>query len=96
MPLMISAACVNCSACEPLCPNEAISEAKPHYKIDSLKCSECLGYYDAPQCAEICPIECAMVDEFGRALNPPGSLTGIPWNKRADFTATTSRLHCES
>jgi ferredoxin len=84
MALKITAACVNCSACETLCPNQAISEAKPHFEIDTLKCSECLGYYDAPQCAEICPIECAIVDDAGKPLNPPGSLTGIPWTRLAD------------
>jgi hypothetical protein len=26
----------------------------------------------------ICPIEGAILDELGVALNPPGSLTGIP------------------
>jgi ferredoxin len=85
MPLTITALCVDCSACEPLCPNQAISKARPHFEIDPLKCSECLGYYDAPQCAEICPIECAIVDQLGRALNPLGSLTGIPSTKPADL-----------
>jgi hypothetical protein len=34
-----------------------------------------------PQCAAICPIEGAIVNELGEALNPPGSLTGIPLTK---------------
>jgi ferredoxin len=78
MALAINELCVNCWACEPLCPNQAIQEAKPHFLIDADLCSECLGDYDRPQCAEICPIECAIGDESGRPLNPPGSLTGIP------------------
>jgi ferredoxin len=78
MALEINERCVNCWACEPLCPNQAILEAKPHFVIDPDLCTECLGDYDRPQCAEICPIECAIEDEAGRALNPPGSLTGIP------------------
>lgn len=90
MALTITAACVNCCACESVCPNQAISEAKPHFRIDALKCSECLGYYDAPQCAEICPIECAIVDDVGRPLNPTGSLTGIPWNKLPDAARKAS------
>jgi ferredoxin len=78
MALAINALCVNCWACEPLCPNQAIHEAKPHFLIDADLCTECLGDHDRPQCAEICPIECAIDDERGRPLNPPGSLTGIP------------------
>ncbi len=78
MALIINELCVNCFACEPLCPNKAIYEAKPHFLINPDLCTECLGDHDAPQCAEICPIECAIEDEFGDPLNPPGSLTGIP------------------
>ncbi|MDY0050805.1 MAG: 4Fe-4S binding protein [Halothiobacillaceae bacterium] len=78
MALAINELCVNCYACEPLCPNSAIYLARPHFRIDPALCTECLGEYDAPQCAEICPIEAAIIDEAGEALNPPGSLTGIP------------------
>ena len=78
MALVINALCVNCFACAPLCPNKAIYEAKPHFLINPDLCTECLGDHDAPQCVEICPIECAIDDEFGEPLNPPGSLTGIP------------------
>jgi ferredoxin len=74
----INELCVNCWACEALCPNHAIREAKPHFIIDPQLCTECLGDYDDPQCAAICPIECAIVDEFDEPLNGPGSLTGIP------------------
>ena len=38
-----------------------------------------------PQCAAICPIEMAIVDELGEFLNPPGSLTGIPIEKLKEF-----------
>ena len=79
MSLVINELCVNCWACEPLCPNDAIIEAKPHFKIIADKCTECLGDYDDAQCASICPIEGALVDEFDEPLNPPGSLTGIPY-----------------
>ena len=43
MALQIIEGCVNCWACEPLCPNQAIYEAKPHFLIDADKCTECLG-----------------------------------------------------
>jgi ferredoxin len=78
MALSIVASCVNCWACEPLCPSQAIYEAKPHFMIDAKKCSECDGDYPDPQCVSICPIEGAILDQWGQPLNPPGSLTGIP------------------
>ena len=84
MALKIIAGCVNCWACEPVCPNAAVIAAKPHFLIDARECSECLGDYDEPQCAAICPIEGVIVDELGNALNPPGSLTGIPPERWAD------------
>jgi len=78
MALEIIETCVNCWACQPLCPNEAIVEAKPHFLILADKCTECVGDHADPQCAAICPIEGAILDELGDALNPPGTLTGIP------------------
>lgn len=78
MALEIVESCVNCWACLPLCPNQAIVEARPHFVIVADRCTECLGDHAAPQCAEICPIEGAIVNELNEALNPPGSLTGIP------------------
>ena len=78
MALQIVAACTNCWACQPLCPVGAISEAKPHFLIDSGKCTECEGYYADPQCASICPVESAIINSLGQPLNPLGTLTGIP------------------
>lgn len=78
MALQIVEGCVNCWACEPLCPSQAIYAALPHFLIDAKKCTECDGDYADPQCASICPIEAVIVDSAGEALNPPGSLTGIP------------------
>ncbi|QID19514.1 ferredoxin [Nitrogeniibacter mangrovi] len=81
MALQITAQCVNCWACHDVCPNDAIYQDTPHFLIDDDKCTECLGDHPDPQCAAICPIECAIVDELGDALNPPGSLTHIPIEK---------------
>ena len=78
MALEIIETCVNCWACEPLCPSKAIFFAKPHFLIDADKCTECLGDFAAAQCASICPIEGAIVNELNEPLNPSGSLTGIP------------------
>lgn len=78
MAFEIVESCVNCWACEPLCPNQAIVEARPHFRIIAERCTECIGDHDDAQCASICPIEGAIVDDYGEPLNPPGSLTGIP------------------
>ncbi|RCX31991.1 4Fe-4S binding protein [Thioalbus denitrificans] len=84
MALKIIESCVNCWACEPLCPSQAIFEAHPHFLIDARKCTECEGDFSDPQCASICPIEGAILDAAGLALNPPGSLTGIPPSRLAE------------
>lgn len=78
MALEIIESCINCWACEPLCPQQAIQAATPHFLIDADRCTECSGDFAAPQCASICPIEGAIINELGEALNPPGSPTGIP------------------
>ncbi|WP_295437751.1 ferredoxin [uncultured Thiodictyon sp.] len=78
MAFQIVEGCVNCWACEPLCPSQAIFAAKPHFLIDAAKCTECEGDHAEPQCAGICPVEGVILDALGVPLNPPGSLTGIP------------------
>lgn len=78
MALSIVDLCVNCWACVDVCPSEAIYQSSPHFKINPRKCTECEGDYAQPQCATICPIEEAILDASGGAINPPGSLTGIP------------------
>lgn len=87
MALQINQLCVNCWACEPLCPNKAIYAAQPYFFIDPMKCTECTGDYDDPQCAAICPVEGAILDDLGLALNPPGSLTGIAPDRLAQARA---------
>jgi ferredoxin len=56
--LMITDACINCDVCEPECPNGAISPGEEIYVIDPAKCTECVGHFDAPQCREVCPVDC--------------------------------------
>lgn len=58
MALLINEGCTACDACEPVCPNEAISAGQPLYVIDALKCTECVGAEDEPQCRLVCPAEC--------------------------------------
>jgi NAD-dependent dihydropyrimidine dehydrogenase PreA subunit len=46
--------CTGCSACQNECPNNAI--------VDPTKCTECVGFFEEPQCVAICPIP--------RTINP--------------------------
>ncbi len=94
MAIVITDECINCGACEPECPNNAIYEGsvpwkwsdgtnlkqikiadslqnaelemKPisneFYYIASGKCTECVGFYDEPQCASVCPVNCCVID----------------------------------
>jgi ferredoxin len=87
MAYRIVETCVNCWACEPLCPSNAISAADPHFVIDAMGCTECDGDYADPQCASICPVEGAILDGAGVPVNPPGSLTGIPPERLAQAMA---------
>ncbi len=48
--------------CEPECPNEAIAQGTEIYVIDPTKCTECVGHFETPQCREVCPVECIIVD----------------------------------
>ena len=62
MALKITEECINCDVCEPVCPNEAISLGLEYYEIDPMKCTECVGHFDEPQCVEVCPVECIPKD----------------------------------
>jgi ferredoxin len=58
MALMIIEDCINCSVCEPECPNSAISEGDGVYVIDADKCTECVGHFEESQCIDVCPVDC--------------------------------------
>ncbi len=58
MALLINDGCTACDACEPVCPNNAIAAGQPVYIIDALKCTECVGAEDEPQCRLVCPADC--------------------------------------
>jgi len=62
MSLKILDTCVNCDVCEPVCPNKAISLGEEYYVIEPSLCTECIGHYDQPQCIEVCPVECIIID----------------------------------
>ena len=62
MSLLITDECINCDVCEPECPNSAIYQGDEIYEIDPNLCTECVGHFDEPQCIEVCPVDCILVD----------------------------------
>jgi hypothetical protein len=62
MATMITNECINCGACEPECPNNAISQGDPVFVIDPLLCTECVGFHDYEACAAVCPVDCCVTD----------------------------------
>jgi ferredoxin len=62
MAYKITEECINCGACEPECPNQAISAGDTIYVIDQDKCTECVGHFDESQCAAVCPVDCCVPD----------------------------------
>ena len=83
MALLITDECINCDVCEPECPNGAISQGTEIYVIDSRRCTECVGHFDAPQCVEVCPVACIILDPAHRET-------------RADLEIKYARLTGES
>ena len=83
MALMITDECIDCNACEVECPNNSIYNAgvtwdyngeehealnTDHTYIAYEKCTECIGFYDEPQCVPACPSE-AIVPDPDHQLN---------------------------
>lgn len=62
MAYMITEECINCGACEPECPNEAIFAGEEIYEINSDKCTECISHFDESQCAAVCPVDSCIPD----------------------------------
>ena len=56
MALMITEDCIVCGACKPECPNSAITAGETIYEINPELCTECVGYFDEPQCKTVCPV----------------------------------------
>ena len=78
MSLKISEECINCGACQPECPNEAIyvggedyelfgksgsALSQDYYYIVAEKCTECVGFHDEPMCASVCPTDACVKDK---------------------------------
>lgn len=66
MAYKITDECINCGACEPECPNEAIIPGDEVYEILTDKCTECVGFYDESQCAAVCPVDACVPDPDNR------------------------------
>jgi len=62
MSTYITDDCINCGACEPECPNEAISDGGSIYVIDPNLCTECVGFHGEEACQAVCPVECCLPD----------------------------------
>lgn len=62
MSTHITSDCINCGACEPECPNEAISQGDDIYVIDPELCTECVGFHNHEACQAVCPVECCLPD----------------------------------
>jgi ferredoxin len=56
MAYMITAECINCSACEYDCPVRAITPGPSQFLINPDVCVECDGYYPVPRCQWVCPV----------------------------------------
>ena len=81
MSYRITEDCIYCAACKPECRNGAIIEGDVYYIINPDKCTECVGWFESPKCAEVCPVNAAVPDpnckesrehllEKGKKLHP--------------------------
>jgi len=62
MAYKITEDCISCGACEAECKNQAISEGETTYVIDPAKCTECVGNFESPKCAEVCAVDACVPD----------------------------------
>lgn len=62
MALFITEECISCGVCVDECPNDAISEGDDIFVIEPKLCTECVGFFDDPQCVEVCPVDCILPD----------------------------------
>ena len=62
MSYKITDDCICCRACEAECKNQAISEGETIYVIDPDKCTECVGNFASPKCAEVCSVDACVLD----------------------------------
>jgi len=63
MAYKITDECITCGACEPDCPNQAISEGDTIYVIAADRCTECVGSHETSRCADLCPVDSCVTDD---------------------------------
>lgn len=63
MAYKITEDCISCGACEPECPNQAITEGDTIYVINPDRCTECVGSHPSSRCAEVCPVDAPKKDD---------------------------------
>ena len=62
MAYLINEECISCGACEPECPNEAITAGDEIYEIEAAKCTECVPVFNEQQCVAVCPTDACVPD----------------------------------
>ena len=62
MAYMITEDCINCGGCIEACENHAIYETETRSFIDPDKCTECVGIFPTPMCADGCPVDACQPD----------------------------------
>jgi ferredoxin len=62
MAYRITDECISCGVCAMECKNEAMSEGAEIHVIDPDKCTECVGNFESPKCAEVCPVDAPVPD----------------------------------
>jgi ferredoxin len=98
MATFITDECINCGACEPECPNEAITEGDDIYIIDPKLCTECVGFHGDEACQSVCPVECCVPSEEARETEDELLARAVELHPDEDFPAvddldeTTSRF----
>lgn len=62
MAYKITDECWRCEECYWACGNEAIFRGETIFMIDPDRCTECVGDFESPQCAAVCPVDCCIPD----------------------------------
>ena len=96
MPFMINDGCINCGACEPVCPNGGIRKGKSAYIIDQDACTECVGFFNKQQCVVVCPMDSCILNPSivlsEEALFERAKALHAHSGKHPTLTAQTSHL----